>query len=104
MTEETAAAVPSIRIANFRSNATDPVCRAASIPRRKLARADSWLGRLGLSGFGGTDGQIRYQAVQDLLNLPHQNLFEAEFAKITNRAITSAQRIPSTAAQTTSER
>jgi uncharacterized protein (DUF1501 family) len=46
-------------------------------------------GPLGLTGFGGTDGQIRYQAVQDLLNLPHQNLFEAEFAKITNRAITN---------------
>ncbi len=46
-------------------------------------------GPIGLSGFGGTDGQIRYQAVQDLLNLPHQNLFEAEFAKITNRAITN---------------
>jgi uncharacterized protein (DUF1501 family) len=25
--------------------------------------------------------------VQDMLNLPHQNLFEAEFAKITNRSI-----------------
>jgi uncharacterized protein (DUF1501 family) len=46
-------------------------------------------GPIGLTGFGGTDGQIRYQAVQDLLNLPHQNLFEAEFAKITNRAITN---------------
>src|SRR6202011_4472749 len=44
-------------------------------------------GTIGLSGFTGTDGQIRYQAVQNLLNLPHQNLFEAEFAKITNRAI-----------------
>jgi uncharacterized protein (DUF1501 family) len=44
-------------------------------------------GPIGLTGFGGTDGQVRYQAVQDLLNLPHQNLFEAEFAKITNRAI-----------------
>jgi uncharacterized protein (DUF1501 family) len=44
-------------------------------------------GVIGLSGFGGTNGQIRYQAVQDMLNLPHQNLFEAEFAKITNRAI-----------------
>lgn len=46
-------------------------------------------GPIGLSGFGGTDGQIRYRAVQDLLNLPQQNLFEAEFAKITNRAITN---------------
>ena len=46
-------------------------------------------GPIGLSGFGGTDGQIRYQAVQNLLNLPQQNLFEAEFAKITNRAITN---------------
>ena len=46
-------------------------------------------GPIGLNGFGGTDGLIRYQAVQDLLNLPHQNLFEAEFAKITNRAITN---------------
>ncbi len=46
-------------------------------------------GSIGLNGFGGTDGQIRYQAVQDLLNLPHQNLFEAEFAKITNRSITN---------------
>ena len=46
-------------------------------------------GPTGLTGFGGTDGAIRYQAVQDLLNLPHQNLFEAEFAKITNRAITN---------------
>ena len=46
-------------------------------------------GPIQLNGFGGTDGAIRYQAVQDLLNLPHQNLFEAEFAKITNRAITN---------------
>jgi uncharacterized protein (DUF1501 family) len=46
-------------------------------------------GPIGLSGFGGSHGQIRYQAVQDLLNLPHQNLFEGEFAKITNRAITN---------------
>jgi uncharacterized protein (DUF1501 family) len=46
-------------------------------------------GPIGLTGFGGTNGQIRYQAVQDLLNLPHQNLFEGEFAKITNRAITN---------------
>ncbi len=46
-------------------------------------------GPIGLSGFGGTNGQIRYQAVQDLLNLPQQNLFESEFAKITNRAITN---------------
>src|SRR5256714_8109078 len=38
---------------------------------------------------GATDGAIRYQAVQDSLTLPHQNLFEAEFAKITNRAITN---------------
>jgi uncharacterized protein (DUF1501 family) len=44
-------------------------------------------GGIGLNGFGGTNGQIRYQAVQDLLNLPHQNLFEAEFARITNRSI-----------------
>lgn len=49
----------------------------------------STAGPIGLTGFGGTRGQIRYQAVQDLLNLPHQNLFEAEFAKITNRAITN---------------
>jgi len=49
----------------------------------------STAGPLGLTGFGGTNGQIRYQAVQNLLNLPHQNLFEAEFAKITNRAITN---------------
>jgi uncharacterized protein (DUF1501 family) len=46
-------------------------------------------GPLGLTGFGGTRGAIRYQAVQDLLNLPHQNLFEGEFAKITSRAITN---------------
>ena len=46
-------------------------------------------GSVGLSGFGGTNGQIRYQAVQDMLDLPHQNLFEAEFARITNRAITN---------------
>jgi uncharacterized protein (DUF1501 family) len=46
-------------------------------------------GPIGLTGFSGKDGQIRYQAVQDLLNLPQQNLFEAEFAKITNRAITN---------------
>src|SRR5581483_11526799 len=46
-------------------------------------------GSIGLNGFGGANGQVRYQAVQDLLNLPHQNLFEAEFAKITNRAITN---------------
>lgn len=46
-------------------------------------------GPVALTGFGGHNGQIRYQAVQDLLNLPHQNLFEAEFAKITNRAITN---------------
>jgi uncharacterized protein (DUF1501 family) len=46
-------------------------------------------GSIGLNGFGGTNGQIRYQAVQDMLNLPHQNLFEAEFAKITNRSITN---------------
>ncbi len=46
-------------------------------------------GPIGLTGFGSKDGQIRYQAVQDLLNLPHQNLFEAEFARITNRAITN---------------
>jgi uncharacterized protein (DUF1501 family) len=46
-------------------------------------------GPIGLNGFGGADGQIRYQAVQDLLNLPQQNLFEAEFARITNRAITN---------------
>ncbi len=46
-------------------------------------------GPISLTGFGGHNGQIRYQAVQDLLNLPHQNLFEAEFARITNRAITN---------------
>lgn len=46
-------------------------------------------GPIGLSGFGGADGQIRYHAVQKLLNLPYQNLFEAEFAKITNRAVAS---------------
>lgn len=46
-------------------------------------------GPIGLSGFGGNDGRIRYQAVQDLINLPQQNLFEAEFARITNRAITN---------------
>lgn len=44
-------------------------------------------GTIGLSGFNGTDGRIRYQAVQDMLNLPHQNLFESEFANITNRSI-----------------
>jgi uncharacterized protein (DUF1501 family) len=44
-------------------------------------------GVVDLTGFNNQDGQIRYQAVQNLLNLPHQNLFEAEFAKITNRAI-----------------
>lgn len=44
-------------------------------------------GSVGLSGFTGTRGQIRYQAFQGMLNLPHQNLFEAEFAKITNRSI-----------------
>lgn len=44
-------------------------------------------GGIALNGFGGRNGQIRYQAVQDMLNLPHQNLFEAEFAKITNRSI-----------------
>ncbi len=44
-------------------------------------------GSVGLNGFGDTNGQIRYQAVQGMLNLPHQNLFEAEFAKITNRSI-----------------
>lgn len=44
-------------------------------------------GTIGLSGFSGNDGAIRYQAVQDMLNLPHQNLSEAEFAKITNRSI-----------------
>jgi uncharacterized protein (DUF1501 family) len=46
-------------------------------------------GSIGLNGFGGNNGAIRYQAVQDMLNLPHQNLFEAEFARITNRAITN---------------
>ena len=46
-------------------------------------------GSIGLNGFGGQNGQVRYQAVQDMLNLPHQNLFEAEFARITNRAITN---------------
>lgn len=46
-------------------------------------------GVIGLTGFNGISGQIRYQAVQDMLNLPHQNLFEAEFAKITNRSITN---------------
>jgi uncharacterized protein (DUF1501 family) len=44
-------------------------------------------GPLSLAGFTGSTGPIRYQAVQDLLNLPQQNLFESEFAKITNRAI-----------------
>jgi uncharacterized protein (DUF1501 family) len=44
-------------------------------------------GSIGLSGFGGNHGGIRYQAVQNILNLPHQNLFEAEFARITNRSI-----------------
>ncbi|MBV9658943.1 MAG: DUF1501 domain-containing protein [Verrucomicrobia bacterium] len=44
-------------------------------------------GSIGLNGTMGNDNSIRYQALQDLLNLPHQNLFEAEFAKITNRAI-----------------
>jgi uncharacterized protein (DUF1501 family) len=44
-------------------------------------------GPLSLVGFNGWSGQIRYQAVQDLLNLPQQNLFEAEFANITNRVI-----------------
>jgi uncharacterized protein (DUF1501 family) len=44
-------------------------------------------GSIGLSGFDGSHGMIRYQAVQGLLNLPHQNLFEAEFARITNRSI-----------------
>ena len=44
-------------------------------------------GSIGLTGFGDNHGQVRFQAVQDMLNLPHQNLFEAEFAKITNRAI-----------------
>src|SRR4029077_2604891 len=44
-------------------------------------------GSVGLSGFSGNHGQIRYQAVQNMLNLPHQNLFEAEFARITNRSI-----------------
>jgi uncharacterized protein (DUF1501 family) len=44
-------------------------------------------GPIGLSGFFGADGQIRYRAVQKLLNLPYQNLFEAEFAQITKRAI-----------------
>jgi uncharacterized protein (DUF1501 family) len=46
-------------------------------------------GPIGLNGFGSANGQIRYQAVQNLLNLPQQNLFEAEFARITNRAITN---------------
>lgn len=46
-------------------------------------------GPIGLTGFNGNNGQIRYQAVQNLLNLPYQNLFEAEFARITNRAITN---------------
>jgi uncharacterized protein (DUF1501 family) len=49
----------------------------------------STAGTIGLSGFSGKDGQIRYQAVQDMLNLPHLNLSEAEFAKITNRSITN---------------
>ena len=44
-------------------------------------------GSVGLSGFGDGHGPIRFQAVQNMLNLPHQNLFEAEFAKITNRSI-----------------
>jgi len=36
---------------------------------------------IGLTGFGGTDGQIRYQAVQDLLIFAASN-FRAEFAKL----------------------
>jgi uncharacterized protein (DUF1501 family) len=44
-------------------------------------------GSIGLSGFDGSHGAIRYQAVQNMLNLPHQNLFEAEFARITKRSI-----------------
>ncbi len=44
-------------------------------------------GAVDLSGFTSNSGQIRYQGVQQLLNLPRQNLFEAEFARITNRAI-----------------
>lgn len=44
-------------------------------------------GGIGLSGFDSPNGPIRYRAVQDMLNLPHQNLFEAEFAKITKRSI-----------------
>src|SRR5947209_1630307 len=58
-------------------------------------------GPLGLTGFGGTRGAIRYQAVQDLLNLPHQNLFEGEFAKITNRAITNNALLSSAVAAVT---
>ena len=58
-------------------------------------------GAIGLSGFGGPNGQIRYQAVQDLLNLPHQNLFEAEFARITKRAITNGSLLNSALANIT---
>lgn len=58
-------------------------------------------GSIGLNGFNGTNGQIRYQAVQNMLNLPHQNLFEAEFAKITNRAITNNALLTTALANTT---
>ncbi|MGC3988854.1 MAG: DUF1501 domain-containing protein [Chthoniobacteraceae bacterium] len=44
-------------------------------------------GPVGLSGTTGTNNALRYQAIQNILNLPAQNLYEAEFAKITNRAI-----------------
>ena len=58
-------------------------------------------GSIGLSGFGDNHGQIRFQAVQDMLNLPHQNLFEAEFAKITNRSIANNALLSSALATTT---
>ncbi len=44
-------------------------------------------GTIGLNDQYYPSGTTRMQAVQQMLNLPRQNLFEAEFAKITNRAI-----------------
>ncbi len=44
-------------------------------------------GSVGISNTTGGYNPARYQAFQSLLNLPHQNLFEAEFAKITQRGI-----------------
>ena len=44
-------------------------------------------GSVGFSNTTGGTNPSRYAAFQSLLNLPHQNLFEAEFANITNRAI-----------------